>query len=219
MIEPQFLIIGGVAVIVGAGALIARAIERKRRAAFEEFSLIRGFTFEAERPNGEQHLHNLLEPFAQGRWHRWGYTMTGTRNGARFTALEFSWMTGGGKNSSKHYLSGMLWEQDGTAFPRFTLSPEGMIARIGQVFGMQDIDFVDSPDFSRTYLLRGPAEADIRKLFTPEIRRFFEATPGQSVAGGDRFLLWWRAGRLPAADRLDEWLEQGDQVRRRFFPR
>jgi hypothetical protein len=37
------------------------------------------------------------------------------------------------------------------------------------------------------------------------------------VIGGGRFLIWWLDAKLPAVERLDEWLEQGDQVRRRFF--
>jgi len=44
-------------------------------------------------------------------------------------------------------------------------------------------------------------------------------TLGQHVAAGGRFLFWWVDGRLPNAEQLDEWLELGDQVRRRFFKR
>jgi hypothetical protein len=97
------------------------------------------------------------------------------------------------------------------------LTPEGWFTRLGAVFGMQDIDFVDSPEFSRAYRLRGRDESAIRELFGTEMRRFFEASPQQRVAGGGRFLFWWRDARLPQAEALDEWLEQGDQVRRRFF--
>jgi hypothetical protein len=82
---------------------------------------------------------------------------------------------------------------------------------------MQDIDFPESPEFSRAYRLTGPNEPGIREQFGPEIRRFFEVTPGQQVIGGGRFLIWWLDAKLPAVERLDEWLEQGDQVRRRFF--
>jgi len=85
------------------------------------------------------------------------------------------------------------------------------------VFGMQDIDFTDSAEFSKAYRLEGPDEASVRSLFIPQIRQFFAATPGQHVTGGGRFLIWWFASLLPSAQSLDEWLEQGDHVRRRFF--
>jgi hypothetical protein len=130
MIEPQFLIIGGVAAVVGVLALVSLAQQRRRRAAYEEFSLVRGFN--------------------EGRRRTWGYTISGTKNQTPFIAFEYQWVTGSGKN-------------------------------------------------------------------TPEIRRFFEASPDHHVAGGGRFLFWWRGRQLPSAGELDEWLEQGDHVRRRFF--
>jgi len=112
-----------------------------------------------------------------------------------------------------------MWELDDAVLPQFTLTPEGWLSRLGQVFGMQDIDFEDAPEFSKAYRLKGPDETAIRTLFTPEIRQFFAVTPGQQVGGGGRFLLWWLDGRLPNAEQLDEWLERGDQVHRRFFKR
>lgn len=216
-IDIQWIVFGGVAALVGAAALIARAREQKRRAAYEEFSLVRGFTFEPERPEGERQFEDVFEPFTQGRRRKWGYTIGGSKNGVPFIAFEYSWVTGGGKNSSTHRVSGIVWERDGVTLPKFALSPEGWFSRLGGMFGMQDINFPESSDFSRGYRLKGPDEAGIRALFTPEMCQFFAATPGQHVAGGGRFLFWWRNIRLPVAEQLDEWLEQGDHVRRRFL--
>jgi hypothetical protein len=216
-IDIQWIVFGGVAVLVGAVALVARAREQKRRAAYEEFSLVRGFTFEPERPEAERRFEDVFEPFTQGRRRKWGYTIAGSKNGVPFTAFEYSWVTGGGKNSSTHRVSGIVWERDGLTLPKFALSPEGWFSRLGGIFGMQDIDFSESSDFSRGYRLKGPDEAGIRVLFTPEIRQFFASTPEQHVAGGGRFLFWWRHMRLPGAEHFDEWLEQGDHVRRRFL--
>lgn len=217
MIEPQFLIIGGVAALVGVVALVSRAQQRKRRAAYEEFSMVRGFTFEPERPEGERRFRDVFEPFNEGRRRTWGYTISGTKNQEPFIAFEYQWVTGSGKHSSARRLSGIVWERDDISFPKFALSPEGWFSRLGELFGMHDIDFPESPAFSKAYRLKGPDESSIRQLFTTEIRRFLEATPDQYLAGGGRFLLWWRGRQLPPADELDEWLEQGDQVRRRFL--
>jgi hypothetical protein len=217
MIPLPWLIGGGVVAIVGAAIAVARRLEQKRRAALEEFSLVRGFRFEAERPDAEQALQQAFEPFNQGRSRTWGCTITGQKNRVPFTAFEYSWVTGSGKHSSRHHIAVVLWERDGADFPKFMLSPEGWFTRLGDLFGMQDIDFVESPDFSRAYRLKGPDEARIRALFSPDIRQFFEATPDQQVAGSGRFLFWWNGGRLPPTEQLDEWLEQGDHVRRRFI--
>lgn len=212
-----WLVFGGLAVMLGGMALLNTTRNRKRRAAFAEYSLIRGFTFEDKRPNGERRYADAFESFNAGHRRTWGNTISGTKNQAPFTAFEYRWTTGGGKSSQTHSICGIVWEHDRDSLPKFALSPEGWFARLGQVFGMQDIDFDESPEFSRMYRLKGPNEPLIRQLFTTEIRRFFEATPKQCVAGGGRFLFWFRNGVLPSPDELDEWLEQGDHVRRRFF--
>ena len=215
MIDTPWLIMGGIAVALGGLALFNQVRNRKRRAAFAEYCLPRGFTFEEQRADHERRYANVLDVFNQGRRRVWGNTISGTKNNTPFTAFEYRWVTGGGKHSQTHYIGGVLWELGG-AFPQFSLSPEGWLSRIGHAFGSQDIDFDDSPEFSKQYQLKGPDEAAIRKLFTPEIRRFFEATPKQNLAGGGPWLLWYRPGELPSADGLDEFIELGDQVRRRF---
>jgi hypothetical protein len=216
-IALPWLVFGGIAVMLGGMGLLNAARNRKRREAYAEYSLIRGFTFEEKRPNGERRYADAFELFTAGHRRTWGYTISGTKNQAPFTAFEYRWVTGSGKSSHAHRIGGIVWERDTDSLPKFALSPEDWLSRVGQVFGMQDIDFDESPEFSRMYRLKGPNEPLIRKLFTNEIRRFFEATPKQQVAGGGRFLFWFRNGLMPPVDQLDEWLEQGDHVRRRFF--
>jgi hypothetical protein len=179
-IAPQWLFLGGLAALGASAGVLHTRWKRKRRAAFAEYSMVRGFTFAPNRPDGERRLRDVFEPFNQGHSRKWGNTISGSRSGVTFTA-----------------------------FPKFALGPEGWFSRLGQMLGMQDLDFPESPEFSNAYRLRGPDESSIRQLFTPEIREFFAATPQQHVAGGGQ--------SLPSVDQLDEWLERGDHVRRRFF--
>jgi hypothetical protein len=216
-IDPQWLIVGGVAAVVGAIAVVHSLREKKRRASYEEFCGIRGFRYEAERPEGERRFRDAFEQFNQGHGRKWTHTLTGSKNGVPFIVYEYKWVTGSGKHSSTHHIHGIIWERDDASFPKFQLSPEGWFSKLGQLFGSHDIDFEDSPEFSDAYRLRGGDEAAIRQLFTPEIRRFFAATPDQCVTGGGRFLFWWKGGHLPPVEQLDEWLEKGDHARRRFF--
>lgn len=216
MIEPWILIGAGLAV-TGAAVLFQRARERKRRESYAEYSIIRGYTYEPQRAEGERRFQDAFEVFKQGNKESWRNTITGTKNQAPFTAFEYVWHTGAGKSRHRHVVSGLIWERDHVSLPPFTLAPEGWFSRLGDWFKKRDIDFVESPDFSRVYQLKGIDEQAVRKLFTPEVRRFFEVTPDQKVNGGGRFLVWWSDKPLPTAERLDEWLEQGDHVRRRFF--
>ncbi len=216
-IDPQSLLFGAVAAVLGTGALISWARQRKRREAYTEYSLIRGFQYEPRHPEGERRFRDVFEPFQKGNSDSWRNTITGTKNQTPFIAFEYVWTTGASKYQNRHHVSGIIWERDDVSFPKFALVPQGWLSRAGHIFGMQDIDFADSPEFSSAYRLTGPNESAIKELFTPEIRQFFAATPNQRVTGGGRFLIWWFEFELPSVTRLDEWLEGGDQVRRRFF--
>lgn len=218
MIPIEVLIGGGAAAVAVTVFVASRVLERRRRETYREYCLTRGFAFERRWPGAEERIGAALDVFKSGRSRRWGYTIRGTRNRAPFTAFEYRWVTGGGTSSHTHHLHGMLWESEDGRLPRFALTPESWLTRWGEVFGMQDIDFPESPEFSRAYRLRGEDEAAIRGLFAPEVRAFFAATAGQHVAGAGRYLFWWHPGRLPKVERLDEWLDEGDRVRRRLLP-
>jgi hypothetical protein len=220
LIEPQWVVLGGVAALVAGGVVLARAAERNRREALETFCLMRGFRFEAERAGAEVALAALCEQFRSGHSRKWGYTLTGAVSGRPITAFEYRWVTGGGKNSHRHNLHAILWETPGTPggrLPAFTLGPENLLTRLAAVLGGQDIDFDDSPEFSSAYRLRGEDEAAIRAFLTPELRQFLALTPGQQIAAEGTHFLWWRHGRLPKPDQLEQFLMEGEAVARRFL--
>jgi len=210
---------GGVVVLAGGLWLIGRGMENRRREALQQYALVRGYRFERERLGGERELENALELFKTGHTRRWGYTLVGRVNSRACTVFEYRYVTGSGNSSNSHRCAVMLWEADsaGEGLPTFTLTPEGLLSRVGQLFGMQDFDFLEDPEFSNAYRLRGPDEAAVRALFTPKRRAMLTAARGQQVMGSGRHLIWWRSGRLPGPDRLDQFLADGDQVRRQFL--
>lgn len=70
------------------------------------------------------------------------------------------------------------------ALPHFQLVPEKWYHRVGTALGMQDIDFVQYPEFSKNYLLRGMDEPYIRYHFEhPEMIRFFNNNALFSLEG------------------------------------
>ena len=193
-------------------------LERRRREAYKEFCMMRGFTFERSRHSSPQ-PYAAVPLFAKGQSRRWGYTIGGRWNGRAFTAFEYRYSTGGGKNRHTETVSVMQWDGDDVALPRFCCTPEGFWDRLAQRFGRQDFDFPEDPAFSDAYQLQGDDEAAVRGAFTAEVRRHLLANPHQYVAGAGHELFWWRPGRLPKPDDLDALLAEGDGVRRLFLER
>lgn len=217
LIELPWVIAGGVVVLVGGGIALARAAERKRREALEAFCLMRGFRFEAERPGAEAAMANLFEPFRSGHSRRWGYTLAGVVSGRPITAFEYRWTTGGGKSRQIHIVHGILWETAGSRLPAFTLGPENILTRIAAAFGGQDIDFDESPEFSKAYRLRGDDEAAIRAFLSPALRQYLTIAPGQQIAAAGERFLWWRQGRLPKPDQIEQFFMEGDAMAQKFL--
>jgi len=210
------LIFLGVALTVGAGiALGSRIVTNRRRKAYETFCLERGYRFEPARPGEEARHVATCRVFSEGHRHTWGFTIVGTSGGTPFTAFEYRWTTGSGKSSQTHRIGGLLWTME-RSLPQFLLTPEGLWARLAAYFGGQDIDFAESPEFSRAYRLRGNDEAAVRALFTPARRQVFELLRGQHAAGAGQELIWWRDGALPPPDQFDTFLMEGQRIQMAF---
>jgi len=210
------LIFLGVALTVVAGITLGNRIATKRRRqAYETFCLERGYRFEPERPGEEARHAATCRVFSEGHRHTWGFTIVGTSGGTPFTAFEYRWTTGSGKSSQTHRIGGLLWTME-RSLPQFLLTPEGLWARLAAYFGGQDIDFAESPEFSRAYRLRGNDEAAVRALFTPARRQVFELLGSQHAAGAGQELMWWRDGALPPPDQFDVFLMEGQRIQRAF---
>ena len=222
MIPPAAIVAVAVAIPAGIIALFV-ASERRRREALQQYAEQRGYQFERRRVKAEAALADVFPIFKQGRGRTWGSTITGQVGVRPFTLFEYVYVTGGGNSSHRHYLSMMLWESADVSLPRFSLAPEGFWRRVAQRFGAQDFDFEGDEEFSRGYELQGDDESAVRGLFTPTRRAYLVAAgPGgklqrHHLAGARTRLLWWLNGRLPKPDDLDQFIADGDRVRRLFM--
>ncbi len=89
------------------------------------------------------------------------------------------------KNSSHTYRQTVYFRYSkALALPHFMMVPEKWWHRLGTYFGMQDIDFVQYPEFSGQYLLQGADEEYIRYHFEhPDLIRFFQQQDFYSLEG------------------------------------
>lgn len=162
----SLVIVGGVFALIGGIAWLGWMQEKKRKEAMQAAALALGFTY-AE--TGETQSWGL-PLFERGRSRVARYVLTGETAGNTVTLMDYQYTIGSGKNSQTHRQTVALFPEAGRGLPAFELGPENFLHRIGQVFGYQDIDFDEDPEFSKAFLLRGEDEAAIRKVFTASVR-------------------------------------------------
>ena len=95
--------------------------------------------------------------------------------------------------------------------PDFTVSPEGFFHKIAKLFGVKDINFVEDPGFSSSFILQGDSEAGVRQLFGPPVREWFAQRTGITAAGRGSQLFFFRAGQRVNPDKIPGLLEEGFQ--------
>lgn len=212
-VVPLITVGGTIALLVGL-VLSATVGERRRTRALAGFALARGFTFSQERPAGALLAPTISHVFNRGHSRHWRNELRGTLGGRDFVAAEYRFTTGSGRSSATFNYAVVLWPAPG--LPRFDCVPETFVERLAEAFGGTDFDFTEDPEFSRAYRLRGTDEAAVRAAFDGGRRALLVAQRGTHLAAGNGFLAWWQPRRLPAPDKLDEFLGAGDALARAF---
>lgn len=202
--------------VLVAVILISRHFDARRREGMREAALRVGYRY-AEKT--ESPYTPGLEGFAlfsSGRSRKTANVMQGTAETADLAVFDYRYVTGGGKNSHTYSQTVAHFRDRQLALPEFTLRPEGLLAKIGAAFGYQDIDFSSQPEFSAKYLLRGPNEEAIRRVFDLSVLFHFDHNPGWSVEGRSGQLVVYRHGKKVAPERIPEFIEQTTAIYRLF---
>ena len=151
---------------------------------------------------------NQFELGQRGHSQKASNVMIGTANDEEVTLMDFYFQVGHGKNAQRNLQSVAIFEYAGWNMPTFMLRPEHFGDRIKSSFGKDDIDFDDSPIFSKKYFLQGPDEEAIRGFFTPQLRSFFAERQGWYVEANDYRLLICRKGRQKKPSNMIEFLRE-----------
>lgn len=153
---PALLLAAGVLVFAAHIALPLRA-ERARRVALAALAEARGLsfhpTYDRELAGRLAHLRGLDQGgnrFAQN-------ILSGTWRGHAITAFEFHYETTStdskGNRTTHHHFLQVLTLALGWPFPTLHVGPEGILSKIAQAVGYDDIDF-ESAEFSRRFCVR-----------------------------------------------------------------
>ncbi len=161
-------------------AIVAFAFwsEKKRREELKTAASRMGFSFSPKKDANLPAAIGNMSIFTKGYGRKAYNIMKGEMNRVHWTVFDYKYTVGGGKSSHTYSQTVASAQLRDTGLPKFTLGPESFFHKIGDMLGYKDIDFDSNPGFSKRYLLKGPDEREIRKLFTMDVLHYFEKRTG-----------------------------------------
>ena len=219
--QTVVFLFAGIMAVVFIGVLIFTKIQaQKRTQALQGVAQEIGFTFKGDVWNNQPNAHQFGTPvFGRGRRRLFNNVMVGTSAGLETSLLDYSYTVGSGKSSHTYTQTVAAYSQE-LWLPLFELRPEGFLDRIGDAFTHKDIDFESHPNFSRRYLLLGPAEQTIRELFSPALLTFLEALPPDEkwhIEGCVTNLIIYRCDVTVGSEEFRSFLERTSSIAKTFF--
>lgn len=160
----------GLATFVGIGLLITNLLERRRTRALMEHGTSLGFRQEPVLPGELDGFASATEVMNIGRRHQARNILRREVPPLDVVLFDYRYTVGSGKHSNTIDQTIAVFRSNRLRNPPFVIKPEGFFSRVGALIGVQDIDFEDSPEFSRKYVLQGPDEEAIRAFLTPARR-------------------------------------------------
>ena len=217
-LESMFGLGIGLLVLLGILLVIsfARRRERLRREAFAEvLHKINAreepeASLEFSEEDSEGRLTRLQEfrVGGMGRRRRVRNVVYGSWAGREVLCCDYRYVVGHGKHQ-RSYSQSILMMKLGSSFPPFVMAPEGFFAKVAQVFGASDIDFLTHPEFSKNYVLKGKDEGEVRAAFDFDLLEYFEQRGGLTLESHDGLLLFYRANKRCKPELLEMFFEEG----------
>ncbi|RMF41497.1 MAG: hypothetical protein D6753_09510 [Planctomycetota bacterium] len=182
--------------------------EKKRRAAIMQFASQLGLSYSPSLLPGDDGVFQRFPISNRGRGRKATDAIVADSGEVRMVIFDYRYTTGSGKNSTTYRQTVALVHVPGLNLPEFALQPESFVHRLGEFFGVKDIDFDDDPTFSKKFLLQGADEEAIRAYMTPQRRRaLLEYGDTCIEANGDDFL-FYRTGKRAPADQIKPLMER-----------
>ncbi len=193
-------------------------MEKKRKADLRQAAELLKLTYqEGDQPDLLSSMEKF-KTFSRGeRSRKISNLMSGKTEDLALKIFDYRYRIGSGKNSTTHFHTIVHVRSSLMNLPAFSLTPESVFHRIGDFFGMKDIDFDMYPEFSQQYLLKGPEEEAIRKLFNREKLTFFTDNPQFSVEGqNDEMIIFKSRGRVKVPE-LQQFFKESLRISHLFM--
>lgn len=192
-----FLLIGLVFILVFAGVLffgitLAKKMIKEKNETIE-YCKKNGLSFEDTMMAGFPKECKNFKITKKGKQRDFYYVVSGIRDNVYFSVMNYKYSdnepprestflgmkvisrTGNRRHQKPDYYATLCFlSVDGLNMPHFFIRDESFIMdSLGKVFGGQDINFNDDPEFSKMFVLQGDNESEIRRFFNSKIRSSF----------------------------------------------
>jgi len=148
----QPLIIAGFVALFIVIGVFGYISSMKRRQAMMALAARLGLNFYPRKDRDMARRYRFLDKLRAGRDRYAFNTLTGGYQDNDVTVFDYHYKTGSGKNTHHHYLSFFFLKMP-ASFPELVIAREGLLSKIGQALGYDDIDF-ESHEFSRKFCVR-----------------------------------------------------------------
>ena len=210
------IVLGIIAVI----AMISNHFEKKRTNALLAIAEELHMEFQAkDEAHSFRNQKKHFKLFEKGRSRNAYNIFRGSSAAIQAELFDYRYTVGSGKNSSTYNQTVAHFSATSFDFPSFEMKPENFFHRVGTTFGMQDIDFEEHPDFSKSYLLQGDNEVAIRNLFDRHMLDFFSNHKGWTVEASKQELIIYKSGRRVSPDELKGFMEESLAIANQFMLR
>ena len=169
---PVLLIGAGIAFIAVIISSVFVLAKKRREAWMREADRL-GFQYERD-SYGIINTHADFKIFSRGRGRRTPNAVYGQIDGSEVCLADYQYSTGSGKNQRTHNQTVCVIRDPRMFAPHcFVRRGIRMFDFLGKVFGGQDINYEEDPEFSKAFVLQGESEPDTRTFFHHEARRHF----------------------------------------------
>ncbi|MBK7939001.1 MAG: hypothetical protein IPJ82_18860 [Lewinellaceae bacterium] len=195
------------AAFIGGVIWLMRKRDAQRRAELQQLATDFDLSYSEKDGYGLvaqlRHL-DLFRYSGRRRWARNGKVynvMRGHIGETEVFLFDYSYMVHTGKSSHEVRQTVFFANDKNWYLPNFKLKPETwwhkVMAKIG---AMRDINFPESPDFSRKFWLTGELEELIRKQFGPDVQELLKERPPLHLEGNNYYLIAYKPGKQLNAD-------------------
>ena len=163
-------------------------------------------------PDGNEELQLQLAGFPllnKGRKGQLTNICAGGTDELRLWICDYRFITGYGKNRRVHRQTVVAMKSDLLKLPEFRMRPERMFDRVGQMLGLQDIDFEDHLQFSQQFVLQSDMAEATRDFFDTGLLDFFAERPGCSFETRSGSFIVYRPRGIVTPDKFQAFFEDG----------